>query len=266
MSGPPAPERRPRQSLHPVLGAATALVMATTGTVIVPPSTSAAQFSPRGVAVSSQYRSGLDTMTYGRTQLSTASRDSDRVSDELRAQTLARRERVEQKRAKRERVEQKCAKRERAEQKRVEQRRAERKRTARLSANRWVLPLANYSLSARFGEVSWLWSSYHTGLDFVAGYGTAIRSVASGTVTEASYDGSYGYKTVVTLENGTELWYCHQTSLAVGVGTAVGPGEVIGYVGTTGNVTGAHLHLEVRPGGGDPVDPFTALTQHGLKP
>ncbi|MGI8676275.1 MAG: M23 family metallopeptidase [Nocardioidaceae bacterium] len=195
-------------------------------------------------------------MTYGRTQLSTASRDSDRVSDELRAQTLARRERVEQKRAKRERV----------EQKRVEQRRAERQRTARLSANRWVLPLANYSLSARFGEVSWLWSSYHTGLDFVAGYGTAIRSVASGTVTEASYDGSYGYKTVVTLENGTELWYCHQTSLAVGVGTAVGPGEVIGYVGTTGNVTGAHLHLEVRPGGGDPVDPFTALTQHGLKP
>jgi len=256
VSGPPAPERRPRQSLHPVLGAATALVMATTGTVIVPPSTSAAQFSPRGVAVSSQYRSGLDTMTYGRTQLSTASRDSDRVSDELRAQTLARRERVEQKRAKRER----------AEQKRVEQRRAERQRTARLSANRWVLPLANYSLSARFGEVSWLWSSYHTGLDFVAGYGTAIRSVASGTVTEASYDGSYGYKTVVALENGTELWYCHQTSLAVGVGTAVGPGEVIGYVGTTGNVTGAHLHLEVRPGGGDPVDPFTALTQHGLKP
>ena len=252
MSGPPVPERRSRPSLHPVVGAATALVMATTGTVILPPSSSAAQFSPRDVAASSEYRSGRHTMTYARSPLSTTiSRDADRVPRELLAKMRAERKRAEEKRA---------------AQQRAEKERAERKRAARLRAARWVLPVSHYSLSARFGEISWLWSSYHAGLDFAAAYGTAIRSVTSGTVTEATYDGSYGYKTVVTLANGTELWYCHQTSLAVAVGTPVGPGEVIGYVGTTGNVTGAHLHLEVRPGGQDPVDPFTTLAQHGLDP
>ena len=52
----------------------------------------------------------------------------------------------------------------------------------------------------------------------------------------------------------------------VSVGDAVRGGEAIGTVGSTGNVTGPHLHLEVRPGAGDPVDPFTALLEHGVTP
>ncbi len=71
---------------------------------------------------------------------------------------------------------------------------------------------------------------------------------------------------MITLEDGTELWYAHQTSYIVSVGQDVRAGEVVGYVGSTGNSTGSHLHLEVRPGGGDPVDPYTALVYHGLTP
>ena len=62
----------------------------------------------------------------------------------------------------------------------------------------------------RFGEYG-LWSSYHTGLDFNGDDGDPIKSIANGVVTSVGYDGAYGNKTVVTLEDGTEIWYCHQT-------------------------------------------------------
>jgi len=136
---------------------------------------------------------------------------------------------------------------------------------AKIALNQWVLPLDGYDLSAEFGDWG-LWASYHTGLDFAAPYGTSIKSMANGVVTEVGYDGSYGNKTVVTLEDGTELWYCHQSTYDVAEGDEVRAGEVIGYVGTTGNTTGPHLHLEVRPGAGDPVDPYAAMVVHGLQP
>ena len=89
--------------------------------------------------------------------------------------------------------------------------------------------------------------------------------MANGVITEVGYDGSYGNKTVITLDDGTELWFCH-SPYAVSAGDEVRAGEVIGYVGTTGNTTGPHLHVEVRPGGGDPVDPYAAMLVHGLQP
>ena len=94
--------------------------------------------------------------------------------------------------------------------------------------------------------------------------GTPIYSVTSGTVTQTGYDGAYGNKTVITLEDGTELWYCHQTSINVSSGESVSPGQQIGTVGSTGNTTGPHLHLEVHPGAGDAVDPVSALSVHGV--
>ncbi|MEZ5091464.1 M23 family metallopeptidase [Nocardioides sp.] len=138
--------------------------------------------------------------------------------------------------------------------------------SAKIKANLWVLPVASYRLTAGFGQSSYLWSSVHTGLDFAAPSGTPIMSIARGVVTEVGYDGAYGNKTVVTLDDGTEIWYCHQTSYAVSVGETVGQGEVIGYIGSTGNTTGPHLHLEVHPGAGDPVDPYAALVAHGVTP
>ena len=131
-----------------------------------------------------------------------------------------------------------------------EMRKAAEKQAAKIKENKWVLPLA----------------SYHTGLDFNGDSGDPILAIANGTVTETGYDGAYGNKTVVTLDDGTEIWYCHQTSIYVSVGDRVNGGENIGTVGATGNVTGSHLHLEVRPGGGGPVDPFQAFVEHGIVP
>ena len=125
---------------------------------------------------------------------------------------------------------------------------------AKIALNQWTLPMKSYRLTAEFGDYG-LWANYHTGLDFAAPNGTPLYAIANGVVTSAGYDGAYGNKTVVTLDDGTEMWFCHQTSFVVAEGDVVRAGQLIGYVGSTGNVTGPHLHLEVRPGGGDPVDP-----------
>jgi murein DD-endopeptidase MepM/ murein hydrolase activator NlpD len=130
----------------------------------------------------------------------------------------------------------------------------------------WVLPVSGYHLTARFGEVSGLWSHFHTGLDFAAPTGTEIRSIGPGRVVSTGFDGAYGNKTVVRLDEGTVLWYCHQNAFAVRPGQRVRAGQLIGYVGSTGNTTGPHLHLEVHPHGGGPVDPQPWLVEHHLHP
>jgi murein DD-endopeptidase MepM/ murein hydrolase activator NlpD len=130
----------------------------------------------------------------------------------------------------------------------------------------WVLPVRGYHLTGRFGQVSGLWSHFHTGLDFAAPSGTPIHSIAPGVVQETGYDGAYGNKTQIRLDDGTVLWYCHQTSYVVHPGERVGTGQLIGYVGSTGNTTGPHLHLEVHPHGGAPIDPEKWLPEHHLHP
>jgi murein DD-endopeptidase MepM/ murein hydrolase activator NlpD len=142
------------------------------------------------------------------------------------------------------------------------------KQAHEIQLHQWVLPVApgTYHLTARFGDYSPLWANFHTGLDFAAPTGTPIMAVAAGTITEVGYSGAYGNRTIERLPDGTELWYCHQNSFATSVGADVRPGQVIGYIGSTGNVTGPHLHLEVHPGGGDAVDPYAALVAHGLYP
>ncbi len=140
------------------------------------------------------------------------------------------------------------------------------KRAQELKLNQWVLPVAGYHLTGRFGQRSSLWSTTHTGLDFAGPSGTTIVSVAGGTVKSAGYEGAYGNRTVITLPDGTDIWYCHQSRIAVQPGQKVDPGAVIGYTGSTGNVTGPHLHLEVHPNGGSAVDPAPALNAHGVTP
>jgi murein DD-endopeptidase MepM/ murein hydrolase activator NlpD len=130
----------------------------------------------------------------------------------------------------------------------------------------WVVPTSGYHLTATFGESGRHWSSTHTGLDFAAPTGTPVRAVTGGTVTSTGYAGAYGNRIVLTHPDGSETWYCHLSRINVTTGGQIGTGAVIGAVGATGNVTGPHLHLEVRTAGGTPVDPYQALVQHGVRP
>ena len=139
-------------------------------------------------------------------------------------------------------------------------------RADEIAKNLWVLPTVGYHLTARFGAASGLWSHGHTGLDFAAPSGTPIYAVANGVITSTGYDGSYGNKTVETLDDGTEIWYAHQSEIGVTVGQRVTQSQQIGRIGSTGNVTGPHVHIEVRPGGGDPIDPYPAFIYHGVQP
>ena len=105
------------------------------------------------------------------------------------------------------------------------------------------------TISSRYGVSSSIRSSNHTGLDIASPKGTPIKVVATGTVTFASYQGSYGNLVKVNHGNGIETWYAHTNKMYVTAGKKVEAGEVIAEVGSTGNSTGAHLHLEIRMNG-----------------
>ncbi|WP_405819654.1 M23 family metallopeptidase [Streptomyces sp. NBC_01390] len=158
-----------------------------------------------------------------------------------------------------------------AEKKKIAEAAAAKVEAARLAtlAKQYTLPTSSYTITGTFGQAGSLWSSgYHTGLDFAAPTGTPIKAIHSGTVTEAGWSGSYGYRTILTLDDGTELWFAHQSSINVSVGQKVATGDVIGRVGATGNVTGAHLHLEVHTSSSDSagIDPMAWLRSMGLNP
>ncbi|MFJ1757540.1 M23 family metallopeptidase [Kitasatospora sp. NPDC088134] len=145
----------------------------------------------------------------------------------------------------------------------AEAKRAAQQAEAKLASH--TLPVADYTLSAEFGQAGVHWSRLHTGLDFAARTGTPVVAIGAGTITSAGWSGSYGYRIIQTLPDGTEIWYCHLYRISVATGR-VTPGTVLGSVGATGNVTGPHLHLEVRPGGGAPIDPLPWLQKLGLQP
>ena len=104
-------------------------------------------------------------------------------------------------------------------------------------------------VTSRYGHVSSIRSGAHTGTDIACAYGTSIKAVASGTVTFAGWSGSYGKLIKISHGNGVETWYAHCSSLYGTVGQQVNAGEVIAAVGSTGNSTGNHLHLEIRVNG-----------------
>lgn len=160
-------------------------------------------------------------------------------------------------------IAEKKAKRERQRRLAAERAAREAEERARL-ASMYSKPLEGYRVATRYGVPGYVWSrGYHTGLDLTAGYGTPVKAVHSGTVTFAGWDGAYGYKIEITHPDGTETWYAHMSSLAVS-GGGVSTGTVIGYVGSTGNSYGNHLHLEVHGGDGSEMDPYAWLQGKGV--
>ena len=119
----------------------------------------------------------------------------------------------------------------------------------------WPLP-QSYTITSLFGYREDPFTgeiAYHGGTDIAAPGGTPILAAADGTVSIAngtdSWGGSYGYHVKIKHTDSFETLYAHCSSICVTKGQEVKQGEVIGYVGTTGNSTGNHLHFEVRQDG-----------------
>ncbi len=104
----------------------------------------------------------------------------------------------------------------------------------------------NGMLTSRFGP---RWGRTHTGLDIATSIGTPIKAAASGVVDYADWKGSYGKMVSIRHSDSVQTYYCHCSALYVSVGQHVNQGDVIAAVGSTGNSTGPHLHLEIRVNG-----------------
>lgn len=119
--------------------------------------------------------------------------------------------------------------------------------TSSRTANKKCPVLASYVyISSTYGP---RWGSTHTGVDYAAYYGTSIYSWKDGTVTQAGWNGGYGNFIEVKHGDGTVSRYAHCSKIAVSVGQKVSKGQTIGYVGSTGNSTGNHLHFEIKVNG-----------------
>jgi murein DD-endopeptidase MepM/ murein hydrolase activator NlpD len=122
------------------------------------------------------------------------------------------------------------------------------------SASGLIWP-ADGSISSPFG---YRWGALHAGIDIDSGYGAPIRAAKAGVVIMAGWNGGYGQCTIIDHGGGFTTLYGHQSEMLVSEGQAVKQGQLIGYVGGTGNVTGPHLHFETRVGG-TPENPLNYL-------
>jgi murein DD-endopeptidase MepM/ murein hydrolase activator NlpD len=102
----------------------------------------------------------------------------------------------------------------------------------------------------------------HMGIDIAAADGTPLRSPAAGILTYSDSDpDGYGLTAIVTQPDKTYFLLAHMSATVLGLasGTQVTVGEVIGFIGSSGDATGSHLHFEVHPGGGAATDPKPIL-------
>jgi murein DD-endopeptidase MepM/ murein hydrolase activator NlpD len=130
----------------------------------------------------------------------------------------------------------------------------------------WVVPIrGDYTITARFDQYGPHWNTTHTGIDLAAPHGREVLAASAAQVTDADRGGRYGLRVEITHPDGTRTWYAHLSTIAVAPGLHVAAGDVIGHVGSTGNATGPHLHYEVRPPLGRPIDPEPWMAARGAR-
>jgi len=118
---------------------------------------------------------------------------------------------------------------------------------------------ANSWMAARGGR-------FHVGVDLISPSGTPVVAAASGTLTRQTKQGARpGNAWWLTTSSGTYFFYAHLSGFANGlkVGSHVQAGDVIGYVGSTGNAVSPHLHFEIHPYGGGPINPYDSIWMVG---
>lgn len=119
------------------------------------------------------------------------------------------------------------------------------KRPAGVGTASFITPARGY-ISSRYGSRS---RGFHTGLDIAGSYGSPIVAADHGKVIFAGWSGGYGYMVKIDHQNGYVTYYAHNSKLTVKAGDIVTKGEVIAYMGSTGNSTGNHCHFEILKNG-----------------
>ncbi|MFI2374666.1 peptidoglycan DD-metalloendopeptidase family protein [Streptomyces sp. NPDC018964] len=135
------------------------------------------------------------------------------------------------------------------------------------STSGYSSPVPGAGLGTAYKVAGSMWSSgYHTGVDFAVPTGTSLKAVGAGTVVSSGWAGAYGNQVVIKLDDGHYAQYAHLSSLSVSAGQTVTGGQQVGLSGATGNVTGPHLHFEIRttPDYGSDVDPIAYLRSKGV--
>jgi murein DD-endopeptidase MepM/ murein hydrolase activator NlpD len=125
---------------------------------------------------------------------------------------------------------------------------------SQVSSGGWAWP-ADGPVTSGFGH---RWGRLHAGIDIGAPTGAPIVAAKDGVVSYAGVMGGYGNIIVIDHGGGMTTRYAHQSRLGAGVGQSVSAGEQVGYIGSTGNSTGPHLHFEVRIND-QPQDPIGYL-------
>ncbi len=111
-------------------------------------------------------------------------------------------------------------------------------------------PVTNHHIGTGYGVAGRYWSSgHHTGVDFPVSKGTAVYAIGDGQVVDTGYNRAYGNYVEIYHGNNIYSFYAHASSVKVSSGQHVTKGQQIMLSGATGNVTGPHLHFEIRSPG-----------------